>query len=62
MEWGKQMEIDQNNARISFYQNTNYNNERNDYQQLSIDVSMSDVTFDCTQLDELEKKKIYNKI
>ena len=61
MEWGKQMEIDQNNARISFYQNTNYNNERNDYQQLSIDVSMSDVTLDCTQLDELEKKKYITK-
>ena len=37
MEWGKQMEKHQENAKLSLYQNTNYSFERRERQTLIID-------------------------
>jgi len=41
MEWGKQMEKHQENAKLSLYQNTNYSFERNERQSLILDVIIS---------------------
>jgi hypothetical protein len=38
MEWGKQMEKHQENAKLSLYQNTNYTFERKERKTLIIDV------------------------
>ena len=40
MEWGKQMEKHQENAKLSLYQNTNYTFERREKQTLIIDVDV----------------------
>lgn len=41
MEWGKQMEKHQENAKLSLYQNTNYSFERNERKTLILDCSTS---------------------
>jgi len=41
MEWGKQMEKHQENAKLSLYQNTNYSFERNERKTLILDVVIS---------------------
>ena len=38
MEWGKQMEKQQENAKLSLYQNTNYTFERSERKTLILDV------------------------
>jgi len=38
MEWGKQMEKHQENAKLSLYQNTNYTFERRERQTLVLDI------------------------
>ena len=38
MEWGKQMEKHQENAKLSLYQNTNYSFERSERKTLILDV------------------------
>ena len=38
MEWGKQMEKHQDNAKLSLYQNTNYSFERREKRSLILDV------------------------
>ena len=42
MEWGKQMEKHQENAKLSLYQNTNYTFERREKRSLILDVIISD--------------------
>jgi hypothetical protein len=56
MEWGKQMEKHQENAKLSLYQNSNYNFERRERKTLIIDsinnkLTSSSGTF-TTQLTE----------
>jgi len=41
MEWGKQMEKHQENAKLSLYQNTNYSFERRDKQTLIVEITMT---------------------
>jgi hypothetical protein len=42
MEWGKQMEKHQENAKLSLYQNTNYSFERRERKTLILDVIIMD--------------------
>ena len=42
MEWGKQMENHQENAKLSLYQNTNYSFERSERKTLLLDVIIMD--------------------
>jgi hypothetical protein len=44
MEWGKQMEKHQENAKLSLYQNTNYTFERKEKKSLILDVIINDAT------------------
>lgn len=41
MEWGKQMEKHQENAKLSLYQNTNYSFERNERKTLILEIDLS---------------------
>ena len=44
MEWGKQMEKHQENAKLSLYQNSNYNFERRERKTLIIDSVNNDLS------------------
>jgi len=44
MEWGKQMEKHQENAKLSLYQNTNYSFERRERQTLVLDIDVFDLS------------------
>ena len=48
MEWGKQMEKHSENAKLSLYQNSNYNFERRERKTLIIDykigITITDIT------------------
>ena len=50
MEWGKQMEKQQENAKLSLYQNTNYTFERNERKTLILDVIDNDTSMGTTPL------------
>jgi hypothetical protein len=41
MEWGQQMKLHQNNAKLAMYQNNNYSYERINEKRLILDVNMS---------------------
>jgi len=55
MEWGKQMEKNQENAKLSLYQNTNYSYERRNRQSLvlEIDIDTDDNTFSVNLIEPL---------
>ena len=55
MEWGKQMEKHQDNAKLSLYQNTNYSFERRERQTLIVEVTMgtSVHTFSVNLIEQL---------
>jgi len=46
MEWGKQMEKHQENAKLSLYQNTNYTFERNERKTLIVDYKIFEIITD----------------
>ena len=48
MEWGKQMEKHQENAKLSLYQNTNYTFERRERKTLIIDSINNDLSSDLS--------------
>tara|TARA_B100001094_G_scaffold94045_1_gene89836 strand:- start:10277 stop:10831 length:555 start_codon:yes stop_codon:yes gene_type:complete len=50
MEWGKQMEKHQENAKLSLYQNTNYSFERRERKTLILDVIDNDASMGTTPL------------
>ena len=52
MEWGKQMEKHQENAKLSLYQNTNYSFERRERKTLILDVTISNGTTFSEDLHE----------
>ena len=60
MEWGKQMEKHQENAKLSLYQNTNYTFERNERKTLiiEIDLSTSVNTFSVNLIEPLIVDKL----
>ena len=60
MEWGKQMEKHQENAKLSLYQNTNYSFERSERKTLiiEIDLSTSDKTFSVKLIEPLIVDKL----
>ena len=60
MEWGKQMEKQQENAKLSLYQNTNYTFERNERKTLiiEIDLTTSENTFSVNLIEPLIVDKL----
>ena len=59
MEWGKQMEKHQENAKLSLYQNTNYSFERSERKTMILDLDIgTNLTFNI----ELEEPIIIDKL
>ena len=60
MEWGKQMEKHQENAKFALYQNSNYNFERSERKTLilEIDLTTSENTFSVNLIEPLIVDKL----
>ena len=60
MEWGQQMDRQQENAKLALYQNSNYSFERSERKTmiLEIDLSTSDNTFSVNLIEPLIVDKL----